>query len=71
MSATRDPVALFRFALRVGDHALAGALARSFRSDLRLAYRADLALRAQGRGVGFTGPDHALMARLARAARRA
>jgi hypothetical protein len=70
MSAARDPVALFRFALREGDHALAAALARSFRSDPALARRADSALRAQPRGSAIGRADRALLGRLARAARR-
>jgi hypothetical protein len=71
MSAARDPVAVFRFAIREGDHVLAAALARSFRLTPALAHRADLELRRQPRGgLPLTG-DRTLQRRLARAARRA
>ena len=48
-----DLLALYRFALASGDHALAAALGRALRSDERLRRRADLCLQGLPRGPGF------------------
>lgn len=45
----RDPIALFRLALRCGDDRLADLLCRAFRRDPALADRADRELLALGR----------------------
>jgi hypothetical protein len=55
MSTARDPVALLRFALREGDHALAVAVVQRLRDDTVLVRRAEAVLRSQQRVA--QGPD--------------